>query len=144
MLRKKLPSSFPLFIRRKITTGSEKWPNRLLDLVLLRHGESEGNVARSRSKTGDHSYYAGEFKNRHSAMWRLTDKGREQAESAGTWLHKENLNVFDRYYVSEYLRAMESAARLNLHDSTWYAEMLLRERDWGKLDLLSEKERHEE
>lgn len=111
------------------------------DLVLLRHGESEGNVARNRSIGGDHSLYTGEFKHRHSALWRLTDRGREQAIAAGDWLRSNGLYEFDRYYVSEYLRAMETAARLNLNDAKWYAEMLIRERDWGQMDLLSEKER---
>ena len=47
---------------------------RLMDLVLVRHGQSEGNVARSRSMMGDHSLYVGEFLNRHSSLWRLTNK----------------------------------------------------------------------
>ncbi|RHY32072.1 hypothetical protein DYB32_002904 [Aphanomyces invadans] len=114
---------------------------RLADLVLVRHGESEGNVARELSMRGDHSLYSGEFKNRHSCNWRLTDRGREQAEAAGEWLRKEDLAYYDRYLVSEYLRAMETAARFNLPDAQWYAEMLLRERDWGQMDLMSEAER---
>ncbi|RHY36996.1 hypothetical protein DYB34_002862, partial [Aphanomyces astaci] len=114
---------------------------RLADLVLVRHGESEGNVAREMSIKGDHSLYSGEFKNRHSCNWRLTDRGREQAEAAGEWLRKEDLAYYDRYLVSEYLRAMETAARFNLPDAQWYAEMLLRERDWGQMDLMSEAER---
>lgn len=73
-------------------------------------------------------------------MWRLTDKGRDQALAAGAWLAKEGLVEFDRYYVSEYLRAMETAARLDL-PGQWYTEMLLRERDWGSMDLMSEEER---
>lgn len=43
--------------------------------------------------------------------------------------------------MSEYLRAMETASRLQLPDAKWYAEMLLRERDWGQMDLMSEQER---
>ena len=54
----------------------------MMDLVLVRHGESEGNVAFNRSKAGDHSLYSGEFLRRHSSQWRLTDVGREQAKSA--------------------------------------------------------------
>jgi NAD+ kinase len=114
---------------------------RLSDLVLVRHGESEGNVARELSIKGDHSLFSGEFKNRHSSKWRLTDRGREQSEAAGEWLRTNDLTYFDRYLVSEYLRAMETAARMNLPDAQWYAEMLLRERDWGQMDLMSEDER---
>ena len=32
---------------------------RLKDLVLIRHGESEGNVARNRSIRGDHRLFKG-------------------------------------------------------------------------------------
>ncbi|CAI5746738.1 unnamed protein product [Peronospora destructor] len=114
---------------------------RLSDLVLIRHGESEGNIARQRSLAGDHSLFCGEFKHRHSSNWRLTDRGRRQAAAAGDWLRRNNLAHFDRYLVSEYLRAMETAGRMGLPDARWYAEMLIRERDWGAMDLMSEQER---
>lgn len=127
---------------RSITGSSngERLP-RLSDLVLIRHGESEGNVARQRSLAGDHSLFAGEFKHRHSSNWRLTDRGRRQAAAAGDWLKRNNLAHFDRYLVSEYLRAMETAGRMGLPGARWYAEMLIRERDWGAMDLMSEQER---
>ncbi|KAE9029677.1 hypothetical protein PF005_g1192 [Phytophthora fragariae] len=122
------------------SSNSERLP-RLSDLVLIRHGESEGNVARQRSLAGDHSLFAGEFKHRHSSNWRLTDRGRRQAAAAGDWLKRNNLAHFDRYLVSEYLRAMETAGRMGLPGARWYAEMLIRERDWGAMDLMSEQER---
>ncbi|KAK1945176.1 NAD kinase 2 [Phytophthora citrophthora] len=122
------------------TTIIDRLP-RLSDLVLIRHGESEGNVARQRSLAGDHSLFAGEFKHRHSSNWRLTDRGRRQAAAAGDWLRRNNLAHFDRYLVSEYLRAMETAGRMGLPGARWYAEMLIRERDWGAMDLMSEQER---
>jgi broad specificity phosphatase PhoE len=58
---------------------------------------------------------AGEFLRRHSSKWRLTDLGRQQAEAAGKWL-RENFpgKSFDRFYVSEYIRCMETAARLDI------------------------------
>lgn len=114
---------------------------RLADLVLIRHGESEGNVARQRSLDGDHSLFVGEFQHRHSSNWRLTDRGRQQAAAAGDWLKRNNLAHFDRYLVSEYLRAMETAGRMALPGARWFAEMLIRERDWGQMDLMSEHER---
>ncbi|MEK7464481.1 MAG: phosphoglycerate mutase family protein [Patescibacteria group bacterium] len=112
-----------------------------LNLVLVRHGESEGNLARSYSRKGDDSKYTAEFKNRHSSLFKLTDRGRTQAASAGNWI-KENINPnFFRYYTSEYLRAMETAACLNLPDAKWFSEFYLRERDWGELDITSDEER---
>ncbi|KAG7398140.1 hypothetical protein PHYBOEH_011549 [Phytophthora boehmeriae] len=137
-----VPVRKALGLRRGISSSEAAWRlPRLTDLVLIRHGESEGNVARQRSLAGDHSLFAGEFKHRHSSNWRLTDRGRRQAAAAGDWLKRNNLAHFDRYLVSEYLRAMETAGRMGLPGARWYAEMLIRERDWGAMDLMSEQER---
>ena len=86
--------------------------------------------------------YTGEFLRRHSSGWRLTDVGRQQAECAGQWL-KDNFyeKDFDRFYVSEYIRCMETAARLYIPNARWFAEVFLRERDWGQMDLMSWAER---
>jgi NAD+ kinase len=116
------------------------WP---YELVLVRHGQSEGNEAVARSKKGDLSAYTPEFREKHSSSYRLTDKGIEQAKIAGKWI-KENIGEkFDRYYTSEYVRAMETAAYLDLPDAKWYTEIFLRERDKGLLDNISWIERKE-
>lgn len=113
-----------------------------IDLVLVRHGESEGNLANKRSRKGDHSDFTEEFKSRHNSLWRLTDRGREQARMAGEWIKRNISGKFDRYYASEYLRAMETAARLKMSGAVWYRDYYLRERDWGQLDVMSEEERN--
>jgi NAD+ kinase len=111
------------------------------EYVLVRHGESEGNVAFNRSVEGDHSLYAGEFLERHSSFWRLTDRGRAQARKTGEWINA-NLDMrFDGFFSSEYLRAMETAALLSLPDARWKTDVMLRERDWGEYDLASQEER---
>jgi broad specificity phosphatase PhoE len=89
-------------------------------LILVRHGQSEGNEAVSRSERGDLSAYTPEFKKKHSSTYRLTDKGVQQAKVAGAWI-KENIGEkFDRCYTSEYVRAMETAAYLDLPDAKWF------------------------
>lgn len=70
------------------------WP---LELVLVRHGQSEGNEAVARSQRGDLSAYTPEFKNKHSSTYRLTDKGIEQAKVAGHWIRENIGDKFDRY-----------------------------------------------
>jgi NAD+ kinase len=114
-----------------------------LDLVLVRHGESEGNVAYGMSRRGDPSHFTPEFLARHSSKWRLTDRGRQQAGVAGEWLRRHVAPSFDRYYVAEYLRAMETAAHLGFPDASWRCEFFLRERDWGVFDVMSFQERRE-
>jgi len=126
----------------KLNLDPEKgaWP---YELVLVRHGQSEGNEAVSRSKKGDLSAYTPEFKNKHSSNYRLTDKGVEQAKVAGKWIRDNISDHFDRYYTSEYVRAMETAALLDLPDAKWYTEIMLRERDKGQFDNVSWLERNE-
>lgn len=113
-----------------------------IDLVLVRHGQSEGNAAKRLSEKGDHAVFTEKFMNRHSASFRLTDLGRSQADKAGEWIRKE-FPAFDRCFVSEYLRAMETAAHLALPNAEWRADFYLTERDWGDLDICPENEREE-
>ena len=99
--------------------------------------------AYNRSWEGDHSLYTGAFLKRHSSLWRLTDRGRDQARITGEWLRAHtrsdkdldpsvaHLQTIYRYYVSEYIRAMETAALMELPESKWFVEVQLRERDWG-------------
>ncbi|MEX1111888.1 MAG: phosphoglycerate mutase family protein, partial [Candidatus Andersenbacteria bacterium] len=112
-----------------------------LDLVLVRHGESEGNIANQRSRAGDNSAFTPEFKERIGAMWRLTKLGRAQALAAGEWIQSNIGQRFDRYYVSEYIRAKETAAFLKLPLAEWFCDFYLRERDWGEMDVCPDDER---
>eukprot|EP00029_Vermamoeba_vermiformis_P012741 TRINITY_DN7702_c0_g1_i1.p1 TRINITY_DN7702_c0_g1~~TRINITY_DN7702_c0_g1_i1.p1 ORF type:complete len:299 (-),score=101.36 TRINITY_DN7702_c0_g1_i1:13-909(-) len=112
-----------------------------IDIVLIRHGESEGNLAQSRSKKGDEGDWTQEFKERHTSRYRLTDKGRVQAEIAGKWVKENIAERFDRYYCSEYTRAMETASLLDMKGAKWFVEFYLRERDQGILAQKSHEER---
>lgn len=114
-----------------------------IDLVLVRHGESEGNIAVEASKKGDTSFYTDVFKNTHSSLWHLTSTGVEQAQAAGDWLRKNLGFDFDRFYSSEYIRALETAAHLGLPNAQWRPEFYLRERDWGYADVLSREEQEQ-
>lgn len=114
-----------------------------LDLVLVRHGESEGNVAFGHSRRGSTHCFTPEFLARHCSQWRLTLTGQQQAEAAGIWIRQHLSPLFDRYYVAEYLRAMETAAHLGFADAEWSCEFYLRERDWGIFASMSFQERRE-
>ncbi len=115
------------------------------DTAFLRHGDSEGNAAKRLSEKGDHSAIK-RLKGRHTASFRLTKRGREQAARAGKWLREEfykDGRGFDRFMTSEYVRAMETSALLELPNAEWICETYLSERDWGDLDVLPEDERQE-
>jgi NAD+ kinase len=105
-----------------------------IDLVLVRHGESESNLASKASKRGDTSLHTPEFRARHNGLHRLTAKGRRQAAAAGAWLRANGYGEFDRRYVSDYVRAKETAGLLGVDGPGWFVDPLLREREWGKLD----------
>jgi broad specificity phosphatase PhoE len=62
---------------------------------------------------------------------------------AGKYIKEYIGEKFDRYYTSEYVRAMETAALLDLPNARWYTEIVLRERDKGPLDNTSIIERNE-
>jgi len=115
-----------------------------IDMFLVRHGESEGNAAKRRSEAGDHSVFTQEFRERHNSSFRLSEKGREQADLAGNYIcHALISPAIDRYYVSSYLRAIETAARLGIPNAQWRIDPYITERDWGDLDNLPEDERQE-
>lgn len=111
------------------------------DLVLVRHGESEGNLAMRAARAGNSRVYTQEFNSRHSARWRLTDQGIDQAHAAGAWLKKHFPDGFDRYYSSEYHRAKETAALLGYDEASWFEDYRLREREWGLFDRMPLHER---
>lgn len=114
-----------------------------IDLVLVRHGESEGNVARGLSEQGDESVFTDEFCQRHDSRLRLTNLGRTQAKTTGKWIQENIGTYFDRYIVSVYARAMETAGLLDLPGAQWRPSIHLRERDMGYYDNMSEQEKRQ-
>jgi len=117
--------------------------HRPLELVFVRHGQSEGNVAVKAAERGDTSYFTPEFRKRHSSTWDLTKKGIRQAKAAGKWI-RENINggIFEGYYASTYRRAKRTAGYLNLPRARWNLRDYIREHDWGNLDVMTDEERH--
>lgn len=121
-------------------------PNMALpiDLILVRHGQSEGNAAKRLAEKGDNSGYE-KLKDKHTRSYRLSAKGRGEAIQAGKWIreefHRKDSPLFDRYITSEYTRAMETSALLDLPEAEWFRNFYLTERDWGDLEQLPDDER---
>src|SRR3990170_8107458 len=103
------------------------------ELVLVRHGHSEGNFVADTSRRGDDSLYTTDFRERPGHRWRLTKEGANQARAAGEWILRNIGERFDRYYVSPYVRTRETAALLGLPEAEWRIDQRLRERDWGDI-----------
>jgi len=110
------------------------------ELVLVRHGHSEGNFVVDKSKQGDDSFYTPDFRERPGHRWRLTAEGRKQAQNTGAWILENIGGKFDRYYVSPYVRTRETAALLGLPGAEWRIDQRLRERDWGEIGSMPRAE----
>lgn len=120
----------------EITTGMP------IDLLLVRHGHSEGNRALESAEDGDVRLHQDRrYRARSAADYRLTAEGRAQAATAGVWLRSwlddEGLEGFDRWYCSPFVRTRETAALLGIDTAQWQLESLLRERDFGLWEGLS-------
>ncbi len=113
------------------------------NIILVRHGESEGNVIQKANKEGRKIEIPAEFFDRHTCDWRLTSLGKKQAKVAGDWLKANISTDFFRYYVSHYLRAMETAFLLNLSNALWFKDHYIVERNWGIMDRKRPEERAE-
>ncbi len=108
--------------------------------MLVRHGESEGNVAflKQEDDPTGRAYDRQAMFCRPDWQHRLTPKGEVEAQRAGDFLLNEGLlggsnsNSVGQtgYYTSPYVRATETAGFL-APKAHWHTEEWLAERDWG-------------
>jgi len=105
-------------------------------LLLVRHGESEGNVAASRAEREGSPTIDLAVRDADVA---LSATGEEQARALRSWWEQEGSSV-DEYWVSPYLRARQTLALAvdeeALAGRTRIDERL-RDRELGILDLLT-------
>jgi broad specificity phosphatase PhoE len=105
-----------------------------LDLVFVRHGQSEANVLQQAEKDGRVLDLPQDLRDRPDWMQRLTPHGVDQAKAAGAWI-TENIgdigDTFEARYYSSFIRARETAAHLGGAALTWRKHSMLHERDWG-------------
>ena len=86
------------------------------------------------NRGGDKSFFTDEFRRTHDRAFRLTDKGVAQSKAVGEWLKKNVPIPFHYFYVSDFIRAKESAFYLDLPQAKWEVKYELRERDQGYRD----------
>jgi len=73
-------------------------------LVLVRHGESEGNVM----TPGERALY-----DKPTHRYDLTELGKSQATKAGKWLAENGYGEFDAHYSSYYKRALDTMSLIS-------------------------------
>ncbi len=111
-----------------------------LDLVMVRHGESEANIVQRAFKDDPTAVAPEGFLDRHDSRMRLSSLGREQADVAGALLRSEFPGGFDTYYVSALTRTLETASCLKLN-GVWSIDDRWRERDWGEYGFMNDRDR---
>jgi NAD+ kinase len=105
----------------------------LQHLILVRHGESEGDVRRAAWKRGELTPAV-----KLPEEEELTAKGEAQSQRAGVWIAKNiirtyGLQYFDGCYVSSALRGEQSAAAMDLAGVVWQDNYNLDERNRGHI-----------
>lgn len=111
-------------------------------LVLVRHGESEGDVRRSqRDQPLSHTL------RKHPRDEEETLRGHEQSRAAGQWISKyvlgaSGFKTFDWQRVSPLIRTLQSAESLGLPNH-WQPDPRLAERDRGAIQGMT-KQQHQQ
>lgn len=105
----------------------------LQHLILVRHGESEGDIRRAAWRQGELVPT-----NKLPENEALTTQGEEQSRQAGIWIAKNimpvfGITLFDGCYVSSALRSEQSAIALGLPAAVWQDNHNLDERNRGKI-----------
>ncbi len=116
-------------------------------LVLIRHGESEINVVNRALKRGAISEYPQAVLSTPDREFRLSANGRIQAEATGRWLKEAHPDGFDVVYVSDHVRARETAG-LVCREAGWRDVSIridpqLGERNWGRFAFVDTERRRE-
>lgn len=103
----------------------------LQHLVLVRHGESEGDVRRAAWRRGEPYVSL-----RRPEDEELTERGVAQSLLAGRWIaehimRRYGIEYFDGCYVSSSLRSEQSAVAMELEAAAWQDDDCLDERNRG-------------
>ena len=111
----------------------EKEVTQPMNIVFVRHGQSEANVVQHAEKNGGTHVHSEKVYERHDFEHPLTLKGVAQAKAARTTLKSLGMTpqTFNEFYVSPYKRTKETAAYIGRDEVNWLPEIRLIERDWG-------------
>jgi broad specificity phosphatase PhoE len=119
------------------TVDRMKWPKRL---IIVRHGESEHNLAVDLFDEGSDELLRKQYDVRDMDI-PLTKKGVYQAKETGKYLAKKER--FDICFCSPYKRTLQTAQNITDqfdYDINIYLDNRLREKEFGKLHGLSKEQ----
>lgn len=107
-------------------------------LVLVRHGESEGDVRRK----------LGAQASKHPKDENQTERGDRQSQTTGRWIAKYimqfyGFDCFDSYLTSPLIRTKQSAESLGL-SGNWVDEPRLTERNRGDIQGMTKRQHKEQ
>ena len=112
-------------------------------LVLVRHGESEGDVRRAMVNQPQR-----ESLKKHPKDEEQTNKGHQQSLITGQWISKfilsaNHFDAFDWQCTSPLLRTVQSAKSLDI-PGNWQQDECLAERDRGDIQGMTKKQHEQE
>lgn len=116
-------------------------PMHLDEFIMSRHEISRANLALAHSARGDDSLLNA-IRHIPDREHTLTAEGIIRSAHIGRWLTRNGLVPFDHYYVSEYIRAQETKEHMAILGAQWIIDGRLNERDWGKVGMLSLRDRN--
>ncbi len=114
-----------------------------LEIVFVRHGQSEANVVHKLDKDGGDNPHIGTVNRRPDWQQRLSPAGIRQAEKAKAWIdtHLGGVSSFDARYVSPFLRTRETAAYIGGFEAgDWTIDDRVAERSWGVYGTVAKAE----
>ena len=105
----------------------------MIDLIVVRHGESIRNYATKLAHRGDPTLLQAQLDepSDYEPGWQLTSTGIGQAQRTGAFLRNIIGPKIDAAYVSPYLRTLQTASFLDLRHF-FVQDWRLRERRWGE------------
>ncbi|NBV78206.1 hypothetical protein EBR66_08665 [bacterium] len=109
-------------------------------LVIGRHAYSVANHALKRDLEGDETHIE-KLRHMHTSQVKLAPDGVRQSVRKGQFLREIGMTHFDAYYTSSYARTKETAQLMSLPGAHWLHDHRLDERDWGKFNFITEREK---
>ena len=117
----------------------------MTNIVLIRHGQSLGNVIDEEIRVGNFKHCTPELLANGDPLWQLSPLGITQSRIAGAFLRQQFPRGFEKIFCSPYRRAEETLQHLGMGNGT--SDSSLQEQDWGVFlgkDIVHHIEEHKQ